>query len=56
MSEEVLGAIKFQHTNLLSLVDILRDRVSVLTVAVKSARDELTKRESQERYLWERRS
>jgi hypothetical protein len=44
MSEEVLGAIKFQHQNLLNLVDYLRENLAVRTTVVQQARDELEKR------------
>ena len=44
MSEEVLGAIKFQHQNLLHLVDHLRENLAVRNTVVQQARDELEKR------------
>ena len=50
MSEEVLGAIKFQHQNLLHLVDHLRDRIAPMTKVVRQARDELEKRKSEKTY------
>lgn len=50
MSEEVLGAIKFQHQNLLHLVDHLRDRIAPMTKVVRQARDELEKRKSEQTY------
>ena len=51
MSEEVLGAIKFQHLNLLHLVDHLRDRISQLTSVIQQARDELEKRKNDKMYF-----
>jgi hypothetical protein len=39
MSDEVIGAIKFQHHNLLHLVDHLRDRIVHMTRTVQQTRD-----------------
>jgi hypothetical protein len=50
MSEEVLGAIKFQHQNLLHLVDYLRERVGTLTSVVTEARAELEARKHDDKY------
>jgi hypothetical protein len=50
MSEEVLGAIKFQHQNLLHLVDYLRERVGTLTSVVTEARAELEARKRDDKY------
>ena len=50
MSEEVLGAIKFQHQNLLHLVDHLREKIGPMTNVIKQARTELEKRKSERRY------
>lgn len=50
MSEEVLGAIKFQHQNLLHLVDHLRGRLEPMTNIIKKARDELEKRKDDQAY------
>jgi hypothetical protein len=47
MSEEVLGAIKFQHQNLLHLVDHFRGRIGPMTKLLKQARTELEKRKSE---------
>ena len=50
MSEEVLGAIKFQHQNLLHLVDHLRENLAVRNSVVQQARDELEKRKQDQEY------
>jgi hypothetical protein len=39
MSDEVIGAIKFQHHNLLHLVDHLHDRIVHMTRTVQQTRD-----------------
>jgi hypothetical protein len=50
MSEEVLGAIKFQHQNLLHLVDHLREKIGPLTNVLKQARTELEKRKNEKTF------
>ena len=50
MSEEVVGAIKFQHQNLLHLVDYLRAKIGPLTTALANARDALQQRRNDEMF------
>jgi len=51
MSEEVLGAIKFQHQNLLHLLDHYRGKLVPIQNVLRQARDELEKRKHDKAYL-----
>jgi hypothetical protein len=51
MSEEVLGAIKFQHQNLLHLVDHLRTKIEPMQNLLRVTRDELQKRKHEQTYV-----
>jgi hypothetical protein len=51
MSEEVLGAIKFQHQNLLHLVDHLRTKIEPMQNLLRVTRDELQKRKHEQTYI-----
>ena len=46
MSEEVLGAIKFQHQSLLNLIDYYRSRITELTRIVAMSKAKLEELES----------
>jgi hypothetical protein len=45
-----MGGIKFQHNNLLILVDYLRSQVERMRTVVKEARDKLEKAKRYETY------
>jgi zinc-RING finger domain len=50
-SEEMVAAIKFQHQNLLRLVDYLRSRVDQLSTLVRSAREQLERQKDDQMYV-----
>jgi hypothetical protein len=51
MSEEVLGAIKFQHQNLLLLVDLLRAKIETMASVLQQARHELEQMKHEREYI-----
>lgn len=51
MSEELFGAIKFQHQNLLHLVDLLRTKNNALGDVIRQLFQKVKQAEEDKRYV-----